>query len=154
MRLPRVRFTVRRIIAVVAALGLTLGIIVNLVGWFLNPHITVTVFNETNDMLTEVVVAYQGGQRRAEQIMPGGSASSDIRSSGESGVTLSYRDSQGNLMVPESFAYIEPGYRGSFDIHVREEGIRLVDGIHADGYPGPWSVRLRPKDQMITARPH
>jgi hypothetical protein len=113
----------------------------------------VRIYNETNAALHDVSLSYQGGDRGAEQIVPGGIATSDIRSSGESSIALSYRDSQGASRKAAGLAFIESGYRGSLEIHVGDKGVRLVDRIHADGYPGPWVIPVRPTDRMKLVKP-
>src|SRR5262245_56261393 len=89
MQRPYVRFTVRRMMAAVAAVALVLGMLVAALRWFLYPHITVTVFNETGSPLSDVRVSYAGGERTAERIMPCGIAASDIQSYGESTIFFS-----------------------------------------------------------------
>jgi hypothetical protein len=100
MRLPRM--TTRRWMVAVAVVALILGTLVILLSWDLNPYITVMIFNETNATLSDVVVSYGDGQRRAERIEAGGIATSDIQSYGASGIILTYRDSQGNPRASES----------------------------------------------------
>jgi hypothetical protein len=87
MRLPRM--TTRRWMVAVSVVALILGTLVIILRWDLNPYITVMIFNETNAALSDVIVSYGDGQRRAERIEAGGIATSDIQSYGESGIILS-----------------------------------------------------------------
>jgi hypothetical protein len=151
MRLPRM--TTRRWMVAVSVVALILGTLVIILRWDLNPYITVMIFNETNAALSDVIVSYGDGQRRAERIEAGGIATSDIQSYGESGIILSYRDSQGNPRTSEGLAYIETGFRGSLEIHVRDAGLRLVDDIRVGPYPGPWMIRLSPAGRLKVVKP-
>jgi hypothetical protein len=90
------------------------------------------VLNESRGTMSAVRVSHVGGERRDDQIPPGHLARWELQSQGESDLTLSYRDSNGSLRRCGDLCYFENGYRGVFEIHVRDDGMRLVDGI----YPG------------------
>ncbi len=146
--MTRHRFTVRRMMSAVAIVALVLGFLVRFLGWFLDPHITVMVFNQAHFTLSDVSISYSGGDRTAARIVPGGMATADIRSQGESDMTLSYRDSKGVLRTWEGDVFIESGYRGRLEFHVRDEGVTRVDGISSDPHPPPWAFRVAPTGQM------
>jgi hypothetical protein len=48
MRLPRERFTIWRMMVMVAAVALVLGILVSRLRWLQYPHINVSISNETS----------------------------------------------------------------------------------------------------------
>jgi hypothetical protein len=111
----------------------------------------VTILNETDAALVDVELTYSHGERRAERLAPGGVATSDIRCYGDSGLTLSY--SQGNMRKSMGLAYIETGYRGSQEVHVRYEGVRLVDDIEIGPYPGGRLIPMTPTGEMTIVKP-
>jgi hypothetical protein len=115
---------------VVAALCLVLGFSALWLRWYRNPYVTVTVHNNTSKPLSDVRIRYRYGERKARLIMPGRKASWEIRCRGESDVILEYRGSLGTLNVKADNAYIEQNYRGSLDLDVDENGVRVVDRTH------------------------
>jgi hypothetical protein len=130
----------REKIFAVATFALACSLLLMLLIWVLNPHVDVTIFNESGTALSDVSINYGGGKRTAERIIAGSSATASIRSSGESGITLSYRDSDGGVKSTKSLAYIEAGYRGSLEIHVEPGSIRILDRVYPDAAPPPWAV--------------
>jgi hypothetical protein len=132
---------------VVLLTALVLVLFVAFFRWLSNPHITVIVINETAGPITEVRVSYGAGERTADRMMPDTIANSDIRCAGEDGVDFSYTDRNGVLREKKGLAYIESGYRGYIEIHVRTDGVSVFDGIRLGPYQG-WMVPVRPKDEM------
>ena len=130
MRAIRLRFTARRLMATVAAVGVVLGLSAMWHRWYSNPRVTVTVHNDTPEPITDVRVRYRHGERKVGVINPGGEAAWGIRSSGASDVVLEYRKSRGILTTKTDNTYIEHNYRGFLDFHVDENGIRVIDGTY------------------------
>jgi hypothetical protein len=148
MRLPRERFTTRRMMVAVAAVALVLGILVYCLRWLQYPHINVTIFNETSTPIFDVRVTFMLGERTAERLGPGGVAVAVIQSGGDAGIFFSYRDSGGIIRKAEPL-YDESGNRGYLEIHVSNEGVRLVNGIYrGDQIPILGIRRVRPTGQM------
>jgi hypothetical protein len=127
MRAPRIRFTVRRLILIVAAVGIVLGLGTMSLRWHRNPYVTVTVRNSTSEPLTDVRIRYRYGECTARMIRPGADAAWRIRCTGASDVVLEYRDSHGVLVTKSDTTYIERHYRGSLDLHIGDTGVRVVD---------------------------
>jgi hypothetical protein len=127
MRVHRTQFTVRRLIVMVAAVGVALGSSVMWLRWHRNPYVTVRVHNDTSDPLSDVRIRYRYGERKAGMIKAGGKASWEISCSGASDVILEYRNSFGVLITKTDNTYIEHNYRGSLDLHIGDSGVRVVD---------------------------
>jgi hypothetical protein len=127
MRVHRKQFTVRGLIVTVAAFGVALGSGVMWLRWHRNPYVTVCVHNDTSDPLSDVRIRYRYGERTAGMIKAGGEASCEIRCSGASDVILEYRNSFGVLITKADNSYIEHNYRGSLDLHIGDDGVRVVD---------------------------
>ncbi len=127
MKMPQIQFTVRALIFTVVAVGVALGLSVVWLRWHRNPYITVRVYNNTSDPLTDVRIRFRYGERMAYLIKAGGEASWQIRTSDGSDVVLEYRNSLGVLIINADNTYIEHNYRGSLDLHVGENSVRVVD---------------------------
>ena len=149
MRDPQVRFGVRGLMLAVAAVALALGILVTSLTWLQYPHIDVTIFNETSTLICNVRISFLYGERTAEQLRPGGVAFTEIQSGGDAGIFFSYRDSGGILRDAEPL-YYESGNCGFLEVHVTNEGARLVNGIYAGfgGIPLLGIRSVRPTGQM------
>ena len=147
MELPRVRFTVRGMMVAVAALALAFSILVGFLRWFLYPRIIVTIVNETSAPIRDLRLTFLRGERTAELLGPGGVAVTEIESGGDAGIFFSYRDSRGTLREAEPLHH-ESGNRGFLEVHVTNEGTRLVNGIRATGEPPAWSIRVKPTGPM------
>jgi hypothetical protein len=152
IKLLRVKFSVRGIMLAVACVALFLAILIPCLRWLRYPHVKVTIFNETPTALRDVRIKFLYGVRQAERIEPGGSGITDIQSGGEAGVFLSYRDSSGMLIVDEPIHYSdERGApdRGFLEVHVTNEGTRLVKGIYtAILFDIPGTIQVSPTGQM------
>ena len=146
---PTLRFTVRRMMVGVAAVALVLGILVSCLRWVQYPHINVTIFNETSTSIGDVRLSFLYGERTAERLRPGGVAFTEIQSGGDAGIFFSYRDLGGIIRKAEPL-YHESGVRGFLEIHVRNEGVRLTNGIDSFGGQIPLLGirRVRPTGQM------
>lgn len=128
MQAPRIQFTMRRMTVAVAAVALVL------VGlrWLLYPHIDVTVFNESSAAIRDVRLRFLYGECTADRIESGGYAAGPIQSGGESGVFLTYRDPDGVLRRDQPVHYSDSTAspdRGFLEIHVTNEGLRIVKNI-------------------------
>jgi hypothetical protein len=116
----------------VAVAGLVLGCFVT-IQRVLNPGVSVSVINETESSLDQVQVAFTGGACHAERIEAGGHATWQINPQGESGITLAFRDANGQHVVVNGDLYVEGGYRGSVQFHVGRGGTWVIDRTR----PGP-----------------
>jgi len=149
MRLPRVWFTVRRMMVAVAGVAFMLGILVSCLRWLQYPHIDVTIFNETSAPISDVRLGFLYGERTAERLRPDGIAVTEIQSGGDAGIHFSYRESGGAFGKSEPL-YYESGDSGFLEVHVTNQGVRLVNGI----YPGVCVIpilgvrRVQPTGQM------
>jgi hypothetical protein len=88
-----VRFTVRGIMLVVACVVLILGMFKASLEWPRNPHIDVTILNESSTAISDLRVSFLYGERTAGQLRSGGVAFTEIQSGGNAGIFVSYRDS-------------------------------------------------------------
>jgi hypothetical protein len=88
-------------------------------------------------------VSYYDQVRTAEQLKAGGVAFTEIQAGADAGIFFSYRDSQGILRKAEPL-YYESGNRGFLEVHVTDEGARLVNGIYAGIEFGTFTIRARP----------
>jgi hypothetical protein len=147
MRLPRM--TTRRWMALVAVVALGFGIFVSCVRWIQYPRIEVAIFNETPTPIYDLRVNFLYGVRTAEQLRPGGVAVTEIQSGGDGGIFFCYRDSGGICKNAEPL-YEESGERGFLEVHVTNEGARLINGIYSGygGIPFMGIRRVRPAGQM------
>ena len=137
----------------IAGIALVLAIFMAFLRWLRYPHVKVTISNETSTALRDVRIRFLYGERTAERIEPGGFAVTEIQSGGEAGVFLSYRDSSGILRKDEPLYYSdERGApdRGFLEVHVTNEGTRLVKGIYtAVLFDIPlWTIHVRPTGRM------
>jgi hypothetical protein len=148
MRLPRERFTIWRMMIAIAAVALVLGILVYCLRWLQYPHIDVTIFNETSTTIRDVRVIFMLGERTAERLGPGGIVVAEIQSGGDACIFFSYRDSGGILRKAEPICE-ESGNRGFLELHVTNEGVRLVNGIYWGDAPPILGIRrVGPTGQM------
>lgn len=149
MQLPRERFTIGRMMVVIAAAALVLVILVSCLRWLQYPHIDVTIFNETSTPIRDLRVSFLYGERTANELRPGGVAVTVIQSGGDGGILFSYCDSGGILRKAEPL-YYESGVRGFLEIHVTNEGAWLANGIDSLGGEIPiLGIRwVRPTGQM------
>jgi hypothetical protein len=147
-RQARGRLSVLGLMTLVLMSALILGASVSFTRWLLNPHIAVHVFNETGKPIHDICVSYGERKREAKTLLPGQIASSDIRCAGEDGIDFSYRDLGEGLKVSRGLCYIESGYRGSLEIHVKPTGLKLVDRIALGPYPPRWVIPVEPEDKM------
>ena len=131
--------------------ALVFGILMACLIWLLYPHVNVTMFNETSAAIYDVRIRFLYGERTAERIDPGGCAVTGIQSGGDAGVFLSYRDSLGLLREDKPLYYSdERGStdRGFLEVHVTNEGTRLVNGVYtALDFPG-WTIPVWPTGRM------
>ena len=148
MRRALLRLTLPWMMATIAIAAIVLGIAVATLRWYTYPHINLTVFNESSAPIYALRVSFLTGERIAEELKPGGVATSEIQSGGDAGIFFSYRDSKGVLRKAEPL-YYESGNRGFVEVHITNEGERLVNGIYAFDAPSIWSIRVRPAGQMI-----
>jgi hypothetical protein len=98
--------------------------------------VMVHVVNETGGRLSNVRIAFTGGVVSAPSILPHAARAWRIQSKGESDLALSYEDGAGQLVSKGGNVYIESGYRGSFEFHIRNTGIGTVDRIRSGPHPG------------------
>jgi len=137
----------------VAGACLVFGIFMACASWLLYPHVNLTIFNETSSAIRDVRIKFLYGERTAERIEPGGFAVTEIQSGGDAGVFISYRDSNGILRKDEPLYYSdERGApdRGFLEVHLTNEGTRLVNGIYtAIIFDIPvWRIHVRPTARM------
>ena len=148
MRSPRIRFTVRRMAVAVAAVALVFVCL----RWLLYPHVNVTIFNESSAAIRDVHLRFLYGERRTERIEPGRCATTEIQSGGDSGIFITYRDTNGSLRIDEPLYYSDSTAspdRGYLEVHITSEGMRIVKNIYNfDLDPGSLVIRVRPTAQM------
>src|SRR5262249_6329275 len=113
----------------------TLGATVSSVKWYLSPHVTVRVRNDTDNLLTKVGITFTGGRCHVEGLPPHRQGAWGIRASNESAIVLRDTDAARRVKSKNDNAYIEPGYRGSLDFRVGHDGVRVVNRIKA--FPNP-----------------
>ena len=150
MRSSRKRFTIRWMIVMVGAVAVGLGLLVACLRWAAYPHINVTVLNETSAPIYDLhlhVGFWYDEERTAEQLRASGVAFTEIQSGGDAGIFFSYRDPKGVLRKAEPL-YYESGNRGFLEVHVTDEGTRLVNGIYAGIEFGAFTIPARPTGQM------
>jgi hypothetical protein len=132
----------------------TVALVLSCLRWLLYPHVNVTVFNETSTAIRDLRLGFSDGVRTAERIEPGGYATTEIQSGGESGVFLTYRDPRGSLRRDVPVYYSDSTAspdRGYVEIHLTNEGTRIVKRI----YNFDWidikilTLRVRPTGRMI-----
>ena len=135
----------------VAVAALVLGIFVVGLRWLLYPHVNVTIFNETSTVIFDLRVRFLYGERTAERIERGGCAVTEIQSGGDAGVFISYRDSRGILRRDEPLYYSDENGspdRGSLEVHITNEGKRLVNGIYTAVDIPVGTIHVRPAGRM------
>jgi hypothetical protein len=150
MRSSRKRFTIRRMMVMVGAATIVLGLLVACLRWSVYPHIDVTIFNETSGPIYDLhlhVSFWYDEERTAERLKAGGIAFTEIQSGGDAGIFFSYRDPEGILRKVEPL-YYESGNRGFLEVHVTDEGARLVNGIYAGIEFGSFTIRARSTGHM------
>jgi hypothetical protein len=133
---------------------LVLGILTPGLRWLMYPHVNITIFNESSAAIADVRITFLYGERTCERIEPGGVAATEIQSGGDAGVFISYRGSTGVLRNDEILYYSdERGSpdRGWLEVHVTDEGKRLVKGIYtAEAVDIPiLTFRVRPTGRMV-----
>jgi hypothetical protein len=152
MQRLHVRLTVRRMMLAVAGSALALGILVACLRWLTYPHVKLTIFNESSTALLDVRIKFLYGERKADRIEPGTSATTEIQSGGESGVFISFKDSSGILRKDEPIYYSDSTAspdRGFAELHIANESTRLVKQIYNFDFDIPiWTIRVMPAGQM------
>jgi hypothetical protein len=138
---------IREIMLFLAGVALSLGILVN---WLKCPRVKLTIFNETGQAMRDVRISFMSGARTAERIEPGGFAVTEIETSGDAGVFMSYRDSDGILRMDEPVYYSEDigAERGFLEVHLSEKGARRVKGIYSAIDIPSLTVHPEPTGQM------
>lgn len=116
---------VRALLIVLVGLGLIVGLGV-LLWWCLNPRFLLRVVNDTEVPLIDVHLAYPGGTRWVERILPGEEALWDIRPSGHAPLILSYRDPRGLLVACRTEIDLDGGECRDVQLLVRPAGVRVV----------------------------
>jgi hypothetical protein len=147
MRVSCERFTIRRMMVMVAALAIALGLFVYCLRWIQYPHINVTIFNETSTPIYDLSVSFLNGERTAKSLSAGGVAFTEIQSGGDAGVFFSYRDSEAVLRRAKPI-YYESGNRGFLEVRVTDGGTRLVNGIYAGIEFGVFSIPVPPTGRL------
>lgn len=148
MRHPLLRITLGQAMGAITITAIALACIVAGLRWYLCPHIRITVFNESSTPIYALRVGFMGGERSAEEVKPRSVAETVIQSGGDAGIYFSYRDSKGILKKVEPL-YCESGNRGLVELHITNDGERLVNGIYAFDTLSVWSVRVRESGQMV-----
>jgi hypothetical protein len=127
MILPRFRLRTLMIAVVVVAMAFWGAVSC----WrLINTYVAVVVINKTGEDIFDVLISYEGGERRATQIRPGGESAWRIRARGESDIVLLYRDANGKLIRKADNAYFESGYRGSIYFYIRQKGVQADNPIY------------------------
>ena len=116
----------------VVCVALVLAIFTMGLRWLRYPHVSVRVLNETSTPIYDVHIKFLFGERNCERIDPGGLADTEIQSGGSASVFLSYRDSEGIVREDELYnsGEMDSLDRGLLEVHVTNEGIRLVNEIY------------------------
>ena len=83
------RFTVRGIMLVVACVALILGMFKACLEWLRNPHIDVTILNESSTAIRDLRVSFLYGERTADRLRSGGVAFTEIQSGGDAAIIFS-----------------------------------------------------------------
>jgi hypothetical protein len=134
----------------VGAVAVVLGLLLACLRWSVYPHINVTIFNETSTPIYDLhlhVSFWYDEERTAKQLKAGGVAFTEIQSGGDAGIFFSYRDSEGVLRKAKPL-YYESGNRGFLEVHITDEGARLVNGIYAGIEFGGFTIPARPTGEM------
>jgi len=131
----------------VACASLLLGILMACLRWVRYPHINVTIFNETSTTICDLHLSSMYCERTAQRVKPGGVAITEIQSGGDGCIYFTYRDPTGILKKAEPVCY-EAGNRGFLEVHVLNEGTRLVKDIYEGLDVGVWDIRARPTGPM------
>jgi hypothetical protein len=109
----------------IVAIGLC---ILSSFGWLQDPHVDVTIFNETSGPISDLRVTFPGGYRTAEQLAPGRVATTQVQWP-EVGALFSYRDSGGILRETQA-PNVYGATRGFLEFHVTDERIRVVKDVY------------------------
>jgi len=131
MPLPLPSIPVRALLIGLGGFGLILGIGVVFWRW-LNPVVHLRVVNETETPLVDVHLAYPGGTRWVDRILPGEEALWGIRPSGQAPVVLSYRDSGGMLISRRAEVDLQGAHRRDVELQVQPGRVRLVDHLDVE----------------------
>jgi hypothetical protein len=141
-------------VAAVTALAAGIAILLHLsapcIVWLSYPKINVTVFNESTDEMHNVRIKFFCGERVLDCIPRGRRAVTEVQSAGESGVFLSYKGPSGTIKKDLPLHYSDssgPFDRGFVEVHITDEGTRIVKRIYVDNLPWP-SSRIAPAAQM------
>jgi hypothetical protein len=130
-------FSVRQAMIAVAVLGCVMGMGMAF-RRLLFPQVTITVINDTASPLANVCLSFHGGERSARAIGAGRAVTWRLRTSGGSGLTLTYEDATGRLMTEEANVYLEPNYLETVDLHVGRDELKTVHRFRGFGFFDLW----------------
>jgi hypothetical protein len=122
---------VREITLIAAGVTLVFGVFVN---WLRYPRVTLTIYNESSAAISDVHISFMSGERTAERFERGGLAYTEIESGGSGEISISYRHSGGILRKDERVYQSRDDTasldRGSLEVHITNQGIRVVKSLY------------------------
>jgi hypothetical protein len=84
--------------------------------------VIVDVTNDGSAPLSNLKVSFTGGERMLMRLEPRSTHEFRIKSTGDSGVSISFQDASGSAHSYELNVYLEPNYCGKIDIKVDRFG--------------------------------
>src|SRR5579863_1704711 len=110
--MPR-QFSLKTLLWLMAVVGALLALAVSL--W---PHIQVTVENNGQRSVCELVVHVTGRSYPLGDLPPGASKNVIVAPSGESSIVIEFQDETGHKFQSDAGEYIEPGYNASIIVSI------------------------------------
>jgi hypothetical protein len=86
----------------------------------LRSGIHVTIQNTGQTSIHSVVLHVTGNSYSIGDLAPGGSKEATVNSAGESTLRIEFTDSDGKKQQLDAGVYLEPGYRGTIRVSIRD----------------------------------